>query len=103
MLRRAIGQSLPGKRPQTKLARGYKTMTPEEYLLNQRDANNVSRVHMTSLFPLKNASKLWFNKIMLKGQPTRLNFTEFLTEKIGKTNRTGETFSEERWTECTQI
>ena len=41
----------------TRLSRGYKTMSPEEYLLNQRDANNLSRIQMTSLFPLKNSSK----------------------------------------------
>lgn len=31
-------------------------MPPANYLVNQRDANNTKKIHMTSLFPLKNAN-----------------------------------------------
>ena len=45
-----------------KLRRGYMTMASEEYLLNQRDANNMNTIQMTSLYPLKNSSRQSINE-----------------------------------------
>ena len=36
--------------------RSYRTMPPSNYIVNQRDSNNTKKIHMTSLFPLKNAN-----------------------------------------------
>lgn len=36
---------------------GYKTMTPEDYLYNQRDAKLARSAHRTVLKPLENANQ----------------------------------------------
>lgn len=43
---------------------GYKTMTPEDYLYNQRDAKLARSAHRTVLKPLENANQ---GDIMVSG------------------------------------
>lgn len=87
-----------------RIKRQFRSLPPENYITNQRDANNTKRIHNTSLFPLKNSSKIKITKLetIVREQQMKLSSLEFLMGMIGKIQKV-EISLLEPWKETTLI
>ena len=83
----AILGPLTGSHFLKQVTRGYRTMPPESYLMNQKDSNYTKKIHMNTLYPLPNSSRpSYANLETTEKEPLmRSSSSESLMETIGST------------------